>query len=160
MTRTYPERPIVGVGAVVLRDGAVLLVRRAQEPCKGEWTFPGGMVELGETTRAAAERETLEETGVRVRAGEVLEVVDSIVRDAEGRAEYHYSLIDFLCEALDVEPDGEPVGELAGEPVPSGDVDAVRWVPIAEALRMPLAGVTGDVLRKALQRPSPALRTR
>jgi 8-oxo-dGTP diphosphatase len=148
MTRTYPERPIVGVGAVVLRDGAVLLVRRAQEPCKGEWTFPGGMVELGETTRHAAERETLEETGIRVRAGEVLEVVDSIVRDAEGRAQYHYSLIDFLCEAV------------SGELTPSGDVDAVRWVPIAEALRMPLAGVTGDVLRKALQRPSPALRSR
>ncbi len=147
MTRTYPDRPIVGVGAVVLCDGAVLLVRRAQEPCQGEWTFPGGMVELGETARQAAERETLEETGIRVHAGDVLEVVDSIVPDGAGRAEYHYTLIDFLCEC-----DG-------GEPRPSGDVDDARWFKINDALQMPLAGVTGEVLRKALSRPKRALRS-
>ena len=137
--RIYPERPLVGVGAIVIHQGCVLLVRRAQPPCQGEWTFPGGLVELGETTRQATERETLEETGIRVRAGEVLEVVDSLYPDTDGRFEYHYALIDFLCDYQ------------SGEPVPRGDVDQARWIPFADVFAMELAGVTGDVLCKAMR---------
>lgn len=140
MRREYPKRPLLGVGAVVLRGDKVLLVCRAQEPCKGEWTFPGGLVELGETLRAAAERETYEETGIRVRAGEVLEVVDSLVKGSGGRLRFHYSIVDVVCLYI------------SGSPRPGDDVSEVAWVPIKKALRMPLAGVTTQVLRKAFRR--------
>jgi ADP-ribose pyrophosphatase len=137
MNREYPKRPLLGVGAVVLRGDKVLLVCRAQEPCKGEWTFPGGLVELGETLREAAERETYEETGIRIRAGEVLEVVDSLVKGSRNRLRLHYSIVDVICRYL------------SGSPRPGDDVSEVAWVPMNKALRMPLAGVTAKVLKKA-----------
>jgi 8-oxo-dGTP diphosphatase len=138
--REYPKTPLLGVGAVVLRRGKVLLVCRAQEPCKGEWTFPGGLVELGETLREAAERETYEETGIHIRAGEVLEVVDSLVKGTGGRLRFHYSIIDVVCKYL------------SGSARAGDDVSEVAWVPVNEALRMPLAGVTRQVLKKALSK--------
>ena len=140
MSREYPKHPLLGVGAVVLRGDKVLLVCRAQDPCKGEWTFPGGLVELGETLREAAERETYEETGIRVRAGEVLEVVDSLVKGSGGRLRFHYSIVDVICRYI------------SGSPRPGDDVSEVAWVPVKKALKIPLAGVTGQVLRKALTR--------
>jgi 8-oxo-dGTP diphosphatase len=102
-SRAYPDRPIVGVGAVILRDRQVLLVRRDSEPRRGEWSLPGGMLELGETLRQGVEREVLEETGLRVRVKQVVEVFDSIIPDAAGRTEFHYVLIDFLCVPIDGE---------------------------------------------------------
>src|SRR6476660_155688 len=97
MKREYPDRPIVGVGAVIIDRGRVLLVKRGSPPMLGQWTIPGGVVELGETLRSAAEREAQEETGLNVRAGEVLEVIDRIVPGEDGRPQYHYVLVDFLC---------------------------------------------------------------
>src|SRR5262249_45443857 len=126
MTRQYPKRPILGVGAVVIHRGRVLLVRRAKDPCKGEWTFPGGVVELGETLRAAAEREVLEETTLRVRAGDVLEVVDSLVR-SRGGLRFHYAIVDVVCRYV------------SGAPKPRDDVSDAVWVPIQKALKMRLA---------------------
>lgn len=100
--RQFPTRPIVGVGAVVLdAENRVLLARRAHEPLKGEWSLPGGGVEVGETLEAAVAREVLEETGVTVDVGSVVDVLDRIERTADGRVEYHFVIIDYVCYAAD-----------------------------------------------------------
>src|SRR5665213_340244 len=102
--REYPEGPIPGVGAVVLRkqEGSceVLLVRRRSEPMAGTWSLPGGAIELGETTREACAREVLEETGLTVRTVAEVESFDIILRDAAGRVQFHYLIVDILCHVL------------------------------------------------------------
>jgi len=95
--RKYPDRPFVGVGAVIVREGKVLLVRRKHEPLAGQWSLPGGAVEVGETLEACLVREMLEETGLEVSVGPVIEVLDRITRDDEGRVMYHFVLVDYLC---------------------------------------------------------------
>jgi len=115
-SRQYPERPIVGVGAVIVDDGKVLLVKRKYEPLKGQWSLPGGMVEVGETLETALAREMLEETGLRVDVGPVIEVFDRIMRDEERRVRYHFVLIDYLCW---------PAG---GSLQAGSDVEAALWV--------------------------------
>lgn len=97
MTREYPSRPFVGVGAVVVEEGRVVLVRRRQPPLAGAWSLPGGAVELGETLEEAVRRELLEEIGLRVTVGPVVDVVDRITRDVAGQVQYHYVLVDYLC---------------------------------------------------------------
>jgi ADP-ribose pyrophosphatase YjhB (NUDIX family) len=96
-SREYPARPVVGVGAVVVVDGRVVLIKRGQEPLEGHWSLPGGGVEVGEPLEAAVAREVLEETGLAVDVGPVVEVFDRITRDSDGRVQYHYVLIDYLC---------------------------------------------------------------
>jgi len=98
--RQYPERPVVGVGAVIVADGRVVLVKRAHEPLKGEWSLPGGSVEVGETLADAVAREVLEETGLRVRVGSLIEVLDRVHRSSDGRVEYHFVLLDYRCTVL------------------------------------------------------------
>jgi ADP-ribose pyrophosphatase YjhB (NUDIX family) len=98
--RDYPDRPVVGVGAVVLVDGKVVLVRRAHEPLKGEWNLPGGGVEVGETLREACAREVREETGLVVDVGAVIEVFDRIMLDAAGAVQYHFVLVDYVCHPV------------------------------------------------------------
>lgn len=139
MKRDYPDRPIVGVGAVIVRGGRVIVARRNKKPLKGEWSIPGGVVELGETLRAAAAREALEETGLRVEANEVIEVFDGIYNDESGRTQYHYVLIDFLCR---------PIG---GELRAGSDASEVRWVSEQELQSLRMQPNTVRVLRKALQ---------
>lgn len=100
MRREYPEAPIVGVGAVVIQDDQVLLVRRGEEPLKGRWSLPGGALELGESLEEAVVREVLEECCVNVHPIAVVEVFDKITRGADGRIQYHYVLVDFLCRCV------------------------------------------------------------
>jgi 8-oxo-dGTP diphosphatase len=95
--RKYPDRPYVGVGAVIVRDGTVLLVKRKYEPLAGQWSLPGGAVEVGETLEACLVREMREETGLEVSVGPVIEVLDRISHDEEGRVMYHFVLVDYLC---------------------------------------------------------------
>ena len=95
--RKYPDRPYVGVGAVIVHDGKVLLVKRKYEPLAGRWSLPGGAVEIGETLEACLAREMLEETGLEVTVGPVIEVFDRITHDEGGRVAYHFVLVDYLC---------------------------------------------------------------
>jgi ADP-ribose pyrophosphatase YjhB (NUDIX family) len=115
MTREYPPRPIVGIGVVVLRPGAVLLARRGRPPNAGAWSLPGGAQELGETAEAAARRELAEETGLAVGALLLAGNVDSIHRDSDGRVRYHYTIIDF-CARWE-----------GGDARAGGDVDELAW---------------------------------
>jgi 8-oxo-dGTP diphosphatase len=139
--REYPDRPIVGVGALIVdaKKRRVVLVRRAAPPLEGEWSLPGGVVEIGETLRAAAEREVLEETGLVVDAGEVLEVFDRIVVRAgeRGRPQYHYVLVDFLCRVRD--------GELRA----GGDAARAEWASESELEKYKLEKPARDVIEKA-----------
>jgi 8-oxo-dGTP diphosphatase len=104
VSREYPDYPRVGVGAVILHEDKVLLVRRGQSPSFGKWSLPGGLVELGESTRAAIAREIVEECGIGIRVVDVAGVLDRIVHDDAGRVRYHYVLVDYLAypESLDV----------------------------------------------------------
>ena len=138
MRRDYPDRPIVGVGAVVVQNGLALVVRRATEPLKGEWSIPGGMLELGEKLRDGIAREVLEETGLTVEVGEVLDVFDSIFPDAEGKTQYHYVLIDFVCHPT------------AGTLQASSDVSDAKWVSAEEAAQLGMKSATVGVICKAL----------
>ncbi|MGH9493104.1 MAG: NUDIX hydrolase [Terriglobales bacterium] len=140
MQREYPERPLVGVGAVIVEDERVVVVRRGAEPMAGEWSIPGGLLELGETMRAGAVREAREETGLQVEAGEVLEVLDRIVPDANGKARFHYVLIDFLCRPI------------AGALRAGGDATEARWVRESELEELGVAEAAVGVIRKALAR--------
>ena len=137
--REYPDRPIVGVGGVVVRDGCVVLVRRANPPRMGEWSIPGGMLELGETLRAGVEREIEEETGLKVKSETVLDVFDSIVTDADGKTQYHYVLIDYWCSV-----DG-------GELCTASDVSEARWATLDEAVSLVKREMTVGVIRKGLE---------
>ncbi len=140
MKRDYPDRPIIGVGAVIIENGRALVVRRGTEPLKGQWSVPGGVLELGETLRQGAEREAKEETGLEVEAGEVLEVVDRIMRDPEHKVQYHYVLVDFLCRRV------------AGEARPGEDADDLRWVTPEELGSFPIADSAAAVIRKGFER--------
>ncbi len=144
--RRLPDRPIAAVGALILREGRVLLVKRGQPPARGEWSIPGGVVEVGETLLEAVIREVSEETGLSVIVGPVVEVVDRIHRDAAGRVEYHYVIADFLCRERDVPTlGGSPV-----EPQAQTDVEDARWVAPAELSAYRITERLANVVAKAV----------
>ena len=140
MKREYPDRPLIGVGAIIIKGDRALLVKRAHEPLKGEWSIPGGMLELGETLAAGVRREAREETGYDVEVGEVLEVFDRIVPDADGKTKYHYVLIDHLCRIV------------GGAECCGGDAAELRWISRDELATFPIADSAAHVLKKGFAR--------
>jgi 8-oxo-dGTP diphosphatase len=140
MGREYPDNPLVGVGAVIVEQNRVLLIRRGTAPLLGEWSLPGGVLECGETLREAVVRETREETGLVVETHEMLGVYERLIRDDEGRVRYHYVLIDFLC------------GPVSGDLNAGSDAADVRWFTCDELPALKLAHDTNDVVLKGLAR--------
>ena len=138
-SRAYPDRPFVGVGAVIVDRGRVVLIKRRFEPLAGQWSLPGGAVDVGETLVECVAREMLEETGLVVEVGPVVEVFDRIVRDGDGRVQFHYVLVDYLCR-----PTGGTLQ--AGSDV----ADAVYAEP-EELARFALADPATEVIRRALE---------
>lgn len=132
--RRYPSRPLVGVGAIAVKEGKILLVKRAFEPGAGKWSIPGGMVEIGETMAEACTREMEEETGLAVEVLEQIRAFDMVDKDDEGKVRYHYVLIDFL-----VKPTG-------GTLKPNVEVLETKWATYDEARAMDLT----NTARKAL----------
>lgn len=141
MSREYPAHPMVGVGAIIFDQGRlrVLLVKRGREPAQGRWSFPGGLVEVGESLGEALRREIREETGLTVEVGPLVEVVDRVIYDDAERVRYHYILVDYLCTAL---PD---------EPLGASDVDEARWFEVEQLEGLEMTEGAVEVIAKALE---------
>ena len=138
MSREYPDYPRVGVGAVVLHRGCVLLVRRGGQPSMGKWTLPGGLVELGETTADAARREIREECGIDIRLAGIAGVIDRVVKDADGRIRYHYVLVDYLAYA-----DTDAIEA-------ASDAAEARWVDLDRVEELPITDGLTDMIKRAV----------
>ena len=138
-TRKYPDRPYVGVGAVIVQDGQVLIVKRKYDPLAGQWSLPGGGVELGETLEDSIVREMFEETGLDIEVGPVIEVFDRITRDEQGDVQYHFVLVDYLCW---------PVG---GELQAGSDVADARFIDPADLPGYNLTAKAHEVIARALE---------
>ena len=136
MKREFPEAPLVGVGAIIIEENRVLLVKRAHPPLQAQWSIPGGVLEVGELVREAAIREAREETGLTVEPGKLLGVYDRVLRTPEQRVQYHYVLIDFLCRRV------------AGEIAAASDAAEVCWFAREELAALNLAEDTLDVICK------------
>ncbi len=136
--REYPNRPYVGVGVIVFRDHEVLLIQRNKEPNKGQWSIPGGRQMLGETVAEAAQRELLEETGVNVDRLLLVDVVDAIIPDVEGKIKYHYTLVDYMGQWQ------------SGESRPGDDAKEVRWVRLNQLSSYSLLEKTMNIIQKAV----------
>jgi ADP-ribose pyrophosphatase YjhB (NUDIX family) len=142
MNREFPEHPFVGIGAIIIEGDRVVLVKRAHPPIQGQWSIPGGVLEVGELVRNAAVREAREETGLIVEPGDLLGVYDRVLRHSDGRVQYHYVLVDFLCR---------PVG---GELRAASDAAEVRWFTRDELPALKLAEDTFEVICKGFDEQS------
>jgi len=137
--RRYPKRPLVGVGAIILRRDRILMAQRGKEPLKGWWSLPGGALELGEELQDAIRREVFEETGFEVEPVKLFEVFERIMRDNSGAPEYHYVLIDYVCRVT------------GGKLFPGGDVCAVEWVRRRGLPGFPITHGTLAVIDRAFE---------
>ena len=137
MGRTYPRYPIVGVGAIIFKEDSVLLIKRKNPPSANTWSIPGGVVEIGETIREAIIREVKEELGLQIRPERIVDVIDCIIPDKEGKIMYHYVVIDFLCTAL------------SGNPVANSDIKEFIFEPLNKLSSLGLSHNLKRVIEKA-----------
>jgi 8-oxo-dGTP diphosphatase len=137
--REYPERPVVGVGGVVISNGRALLIRRGQAPLAGEWSIPGGMLELGETVFEGVRRELAEETGIEGRVIELIDVFERISLDEADKPKYHFVVLDYLCE------------QIRGEARAGSDAVEVAWATEAELAQYSLTPAATRVIQKAFE---------
>lgn len=133
---TYPDRPRVAVGAIVFKEGRILLVQRGKPPAEGYWAIPGGSVEIGESLQQAAQREILEETGISIHAHEPVFTFDIIETDADGSVRFHYVVVDVMADYG------------GGTLRPAGDAADARWVSAGELPRLKVSPATRDLLKK------------
>lgn len=143
--REYPDCPLVGIGGVVIAEGRALLIRRGSPPLVGQWSIPGGMLEVGETLVEGVRRELAEETGIEVRVLDMIEVFERIDLDTGGKPQYHFVILDYLCE------------KLGGELRAGSDVTDAAWAAPSELARYSLTPTATRVIRKAFEmagRPS------
>ncbi|HEX5482453.1 MAG TPA: NUDIX hydrolase [Terriglobia bacterium] len=138
MKREFPNHPILCVGGIIIQDGSVLLVRRGNPPLKGEWTLPGGMVELGEKVQSAVRREIREETGLRVEPTRLAAIYERIVR-LGGRVKYHYTVLDYVCQVK------------GGHLKAGSDVAGARWVAYEELKRYRLRRPAIEAIHGAIK---------
>jgi 8-oxo-dGTP diphosphatase len=138
-SRRYPAHPLVGVGGILMRRDRILMAQRGKEPLKGWWSLPGGAVEAGESLKDAICREMMEETGLAIHPVRVFEIFERIMRDAEGRPEYHYVLIDYICRIT------------GGSPRPGDDVCAVEWVRRGDLPSLQITEGTLGVIERAFK---------
>jgi ADP-ribose pyrophosphatase YjhB (NUDIX family) len=146
-SREYPERPVVGVGAIVVSGGRVLIVKRKYEPLAGRWSLPGGTLEVGETLEAGVAREIFEETGLHIDVGPVVEVFDRILLDDERRVRYHFVLVDYLCWPR------------AGDLSPGSDVEDALFVSRDDLPAFDLTDKAQAVIDRAFELDREAPRT-
>jgi 8-oxo-dGTP diphosphatase len=137
--REYPERPIVGVGGVVIHNERALLIRRGSAPLEGEWSIPGGMLEVGETILDGVKRELLEETAIEVKVLDLIEVFERVTRDEAGQLKYHFVILDYLCEAV------------RGDAQAGSDVTDVAWARESELSGYSLTPTATRVIQKAFE---------
>ncbi|MCS6937274.1 MAG: NUDIX hydrolase [Candidatus Bipolaricaulota bacterium] len=138
MHREYPAHPIVGVSVLVFKDNKILLVRRGHAPSQGRWSLPGGVVELGETLREAAQREIREECHIEIEIVKILDVLDRIFRDADGRVQYHYVLVALVGRYR------------AGELRADSDIEAAQWADVSQLARYNLMPEQQALIQRAL----------
>ncbi len=144
MDRRYPDRPLVGVGAIIFNGNKVLLVKRGQRPALGKWSIPGGLVELGESLDSAVRREVREEVGLEVKVKDLVAALDRVIRDEQGRIEYHYVLLDFTCEVV------------RGKPKAATDADECLFVALEDLRQFNMTAGTEEVIRRAFGKEKPA----
>ncbi len=140
MKKEYPKQPIVGVGAIIIHDGKMLIVKRGSDPGKGKWSVPGGLVELGETVKEAVEREVLEECNLKVEASHLIDIVDNIIRDKNGRIKYHFIILDFFAKLR------------GGKLKPNSEIIEAKWVPIDEVERYDLTNTFREFMKRNLSK--------
>jgi ADP-ribose pyrophosphatase YjhB (NUDIX family) len=135
--RKYPQFPRLGVGVLVFKNDQFLLIKRNQEPGKGLWTVPGGLVELGESLEQAAHREVYEECRIRIKLGKNLDIFEYFRREVDNRIKYHYIVIDYIATYV------------SGNLLPGGDISAARWMKKADLCDIPTTQDTIDLIDKA-----------
>jgi len=140
LKKEYPKQPIVGVGAIIIHNGKMLIVKRGSDPGKGKWSVPGGLVELGETVKEAVEREVLEECNLKVEASHLIDIVDNIIRDKNGRIKYHFIILDFFAKLR------------GGKLKPNSEIIEAKWVPIDEVEKYDLTNTFREFMKRNLSK--------